>query len=54
MLEFEVSSAQMTMVFTATKIDKKNIPHSEFEIPEDFDIKTQEEVDKMFGSGGFE
>jgi GLPGLI family protein len=52
MLEFEVQSANMTMTFTATNIEKKNVPDSEFEIPDDYEVKTSEEASKMFGAPG--
>ena len=49
MLEFEMPTPQFTMTFTATSIDKKNVPKSDFEIPDDYEIKTKEEVESIFG-----
>lgn len=49
MLEFEIPTPEFTMKFTASSIEKKNVSKTDFEIPEDFEIKTQEEVEAMFG-----
>ncbi len=49
MLEFEIPTPEFTMKFTASSIEKKNVSKTDFEIPEDFEIKTKEEVEAMFG-----
>lgn len=49
MLEFEIPTPEFNMIFSASSIEKKNVSKTDFEIPEDFEIKTQEEVEAMFG-----
>ncbi len=51
MLQFEIPQEDMNMKFTATNIEKKNVSDSEFEIPEDYQVKTKDEVKGMFGGG---
>jgi len=51
LMEFEIHTEEFTMHFTASSVDKKKIPESDFEIPEDYEIKTQEELEGMFGGG---
>jgi GLPGLI family protein len=51
MMEFEMITPQFTMHFTATDVEKKNVSEKEFQIPEDFEVKTKEEVEQLFGGG---
>lgn len=51
MLQYEVEANGMTMMFTATDVDKGNVSKSEFEVPEDFKQVTKEELQSMFGGG---
>jgi GLPGLI family protein len=49
MLEFEMPNAEFTMKFEATSVEKKNVPESDFTIPDGYQIKTKEELKSMFG-----
>lgn len=52
LLEFVFSSKGINMKFTATSIEKKNLPAKDFEIPSDYTLTTQEELKSKFGGGG--
>ncbi len=49
MLDYEMPNPQFTMHLTAISVEKKNVEDSEFQIPEGYQIKTKEEMQKMFG-----
>lgn len=49
MLEYTMNQQGMTVTFTATEIEKMKISDSEFEIPDDYELKTPEEMKAMFG-----
>jgi GLPGLI family protein len=51
MLEFEINTGGGTMKMEAISVDKKKVDDSEFEIPEGYEEKTEEEVNQMFGGG---
>lgn len=49
MLEFTNVTPQITMKFTATSVEKKNISAKDFEIPSDYTITTMEEIKSKYG-----
>jgi len=49
LLEYEMKSNGINMQFTATSVNKKNIPEKEFAVPEDFKETTKDELQEMFG-----
>ncbi len=49
MLEFEIPNQGFTMKLEAVSVEKKNVPESEFTIPDGYQIKTKEELQQMFG-----
>ena len=49
MLEFQMSTPQFKMTYTASGVDKKTISKKEFKVPDDFEFKTAEEIQQMFG-----
>lgn len=51
MLEFEINTGGGTMKMEAINVDKKKIDDSEFEVPEGYEEKTEEEFNQMFGGG---
>ena len=52
MLEFEIDTGGGQMMkMEAVSVEKKNVADSEFEVPEGFEEKTQEEIQQMFGGG---
>jgi GLPGLI family protein len=51
MLEFEINEGNMSMKLEAVSVDKKNVPMSEFEIPEDYEKTTKEELREKLGGG---
>ncbi len=51
MLEFEINTGGGTMKMEAISVDKKKVDDSEFEIPEGYEEKTEEEVNQLFGGG---
>lgn len=48
-LEYTVNQQGIVMHFTATEVKKEKVPAATFEIPEDYDVKTAEEIEAMFG-----
>ena len=52
LLEFVLKNRDVNMKFTATSIEKKNLPAKDFEIPSDYVLTTQEELKSKFGGGG--
>lgn len=52
LLEFLFSAKGISMKFSATSIEKKNLPAKDFEIPSDYTLTTQEELKSKFGGGG--
>jgi len=52
LMEFSVTERNFTMKYTATKVEKKAVADSQFEIPADYTLTTQEELKSMFGGGG--
>lgn len=52
MLEFEMPNPEFSMHFIATSVESKNVADAEFEIPAGYQIKTQAELQQMFGGGG--
>jgi GLPGLI family protein len=51
LLEFEMKTPQFTMIFTAATVEKKNVSKKEFEVPDDYEMKSEEEIEAMFGGG---
>jgi len=51
MLEFEINTGGGTMKMEALSIKKRSVSDDEFEVPEGYQEKTQEEIDQMFGGG---
>ncbi|MDZ7740233.1 MAG: hypothetical protein U5Q03_00275 [Bacteroidota bacterium] len=49
MLQYEIDTKGMKMVFTATDVKKKKVSDDEFEIPEGYTETTQEELRRNFG-----
>lgn len=49
LLEFAMKTPQFTMLFTASGVDKQNIPAKEFEIPSEYSITTMEELKSKLG-----
>ncbi|MCD4747429.1 MAG: hypothetical protein K8R58_14125 [Bacteroidales bacterium] len=49
MLEYEIDANGMNMKFTAKEVQKKKISDKEFEIPEGYEIITQDELKSRFG-----
>jgi len=52
LLEFVMQSNEITMKFTATAVEKKNLADKDFEIPSDYVLTTQDELRSKFGGGG--
>jgi len=51
LLEFLINTSEVNMKFTATSVEKKNLPGKDFEIPSDYTLTTQEELKSKFGGG---
>jgi hypothetical protein len=51
LLEFSMVTPQISMKFTASTVEKKNIAAKEFEIPADYTLTTKEELRSKFGGG---
>ncbi len=53
MLEYEIANpkAGFTMHFIATNVEKKKVSDKEFAIPDDYEVKTRDEIKTMFGGG---
>jgi GLPGLI family protein len=51
MLEYEMPNQMFTMHYEAVSVEKKNVDESEFTIPDGYQIKTKEEINRMFGNG---
>jgi GLPGLI family protein len=49
LMEFSTKTSQMTMKFTVSSIEKKNISAKEFEIPAEYKPTTNEELKSKFG-----
>ncbi len=49
MLEFTQVTPQISMKFTATSVEKKNVSVKDFEIPSDYTITTMEELKSKMG-----
>lgn len=49
MLEFQMASPEFTMNFTASSIEDKKVPESEFEIPAEYKMMSKEEFQSQFG-----
>jgi GLPGLI family protein len=52
MMEFSMKTPQITMVFSATSVEKKSISGKEFEIPSEYKVITKEELKAKFGGMG--
>jgi hypothetical protein len=52
MMEFLMKTPQFTMKFTASSVEKKSVASSQFEIPADYKLTTEEELKTKFGGGG--
>jgi hypothetical protein len=48
-LEYSVTQRGITSTYTATEIEKEKVDDAMFTIPEDYELKTQEEISTMFG-----
>lgn len=51
LLEFMVNNREINMKFTATSVEKKNLPAKDFEIPSGYTVTTQDELKSKFGGG---
>ncbi|MCX6279792.1 MAG: DUF4412 domain-containing protein [Bacteroidetes bacterium] len=51
LLEFVINNREVNMKFTATSVEKKNLPAKDFEIPSDYTLTTQEELKSKLGGG---
>jgi GLPGLI family protein len=51
LLEFLMINRDITMKFTATSVEKKNLAAKDFEIPSDYSITTPDELKSKFGGG---
>ncbi len=51
LMEFSFQERTLTMKYSVTKVEKKTLSDSIFEIPADFKLTTQEELKSMFGGG---
>ncbi len=51
MLEFEINTGGGTMKMEAISINKRNVSDDEFEVPEGYEEKTEEEFNQMYGGG---
>ncbi len=49
LMEFEIQEGGMKMKFEAIEVEKKNVSDKEFEIPEDYQEKTPDELRQNFG-----
>lgn len=49
LMEFEINEGGMKMKFEAIEVQKKNVSDSEFEIPEGYQEKSQDEIMNNFG-----
>jgi len=49
LLEFSIKTPEMTMRFTATSVEKKAVPLTEFEIPADYSIISKDELKNKIG-----
>lgn len=54
MMEFTMKTPQISMKFTATTVEKKNVSEKLFEIPEGYTLTTEEELKAKFGGMGGE
>jgi len=52
LMEFTFQERTLTMKYSVSKVEKKEIPDSMFEIPADYKLTTTEELKSMFGGGG--
>jgi GLPGLI family protein len=53
LMEFSTVESGMTMKMEAVKVEKKKVSDKEFEIPPGYKEVTEEELQNMFGGGGF-
>ena len=51
LMEFTFQERTLTMKYSVSKVEKKDIPDSMFEIPADYKLTTTEELKSMFGGG---
>ncbi len=51
-MEYSVTQGQLTMVFSATSVEKEKVDGELFEIPDDYEIKTPEEFRSAVGGMG--
>ena len=51
LMEFTLQERSITMKYSVSKVEKKAIADSAFEIPADYKLMTQEELKSMFGGG---
>jgi GLPGLI family protein len=49
LLEFQLYNSRFTMSFTATSVEKGGVSKKDFVIPDDYEMKTREEIDAIFG-----
>jgi hypothetical protein len=49
LMEFLMKTPQITMKFTVSSVEKKNVAAKEFEIPSDYKLTTKEELKSKFG-----
>jgi len=52
LMEFTFQERTITMKYSVSKVEKKSISDSIFEIPADYKLTTEEELKTMFGGGG--
>jgi hypothetical protein len=51
LLEFSMKNREVSMKFTATAVEKKNLASKDFEIPSDYTLTTEDELKSKFGGG---
>jgi len=51
MLEYAVIEEEIEMMFSAISVEKKKISDDEFEIPKDYKVLSQSEIENMMGGG---
>ena len=49
LMEFQMKTPQISMKFTVSSVEKKNVSAKEFEIPSDYKLTTKEELKSKFG-----
>ncbi|MEQ8908846.1 MAG: DUF4412 domain-containing protein [Vicingaceae bacterium] len=51
-MKMEISQEMFTMITTVTKVEKKKVKKIKMEVPSDYSLKTQEELQQIMQGGG--